>query len=450
MRSAGRVRLGLPPLLLAACGADDAGLRFADFPPPPPLALSCGPAPTLGQREVLFADLDAGRSCRVFLEQDECALGIFDDCTTVDDARRDWFGTVEGDALRLRPTFSPPNARPPRTPEVCTSAPFAEAGPWPFDCDFTDHLGLLVEVPASDPPAIAVTDSRPFDPNGPIVAATLVSGAAEPSLVFALGPPDPRLVAWLPSTGDLVPMAPLPDAPTFLVAQGATVWVGLPAAIRRYDLAGALRAQGEFPFDAVGGAPADGDQLLVLTRQPTRLVRWNGTQATQTTDLETSGSPLGLVRLRADRFVLQTREALLLLHPDGGTLATLARRSDRPSGLAAFSDTEAVYFDRCRVGGPLCLFAAETGPGDAWTLTQASVPDFERVQWTPVGSHHLLVAGPNGRAALMIERDGWQVQLASQTELDVPNSALFGLPDGRLLWFSEPQRRVLSISAQLR
>lgn len=73
---------------LAACEAPPA-------PPGPPMeklpplesASTCSPGAKLVNREAkppdkfYFADLETDKSCEVFLEEDECIIGIFDDCT---------------------------------------------------------------------------------------------------------------------------------------------------------------------------------------------------------------------------------------------------------------------------------------------------------------------------------------------------------------------------------
>lgn len=66
--------------------------------PPPPAASRQGCPRTsianFGNDWYLLADLDQGTACYAYLERDECVLGIFSDCNTLDDPRQ-WRGRGE-------------------------------------------------------------------------------------------------------------------------------------------------------------------------------------------------------------------------------------------------------------------------------------------------------------------------------------------------------------------
>lgn len=64
--------------------------------PPPAVGDQCVPPFPMGfaQDWFVFADLDQGTSCDVFLEQDECAVGIYHDCTDGTADPREWQGRV--------------------------------------------------------------------------------------------------------------------------------------------------------------------------------------------------------------------------------------------------------------------------------------------------------------------------------------------------------------------
>lgn len=88
----------LLPLLLAGCGSPGApGSPPAGALPLPPAANTCGPALQVGRDWFYLADLQSGNSCSVYLEQDECVLGIYDDCTVRVGARQ-WVGRVGTDS----------------------------------------------------------------------------------------------------------------------------------------------------------------------------------------------------------------------------------------------------------------------------------------------------------------------------------------------------------------
>ncbi|MCC7381438.1 MAG: hypothetical protein IT384_06385 [Deltaproteobacteria bacterium] len=114
------VRAPLLSILLAACASPAA-------PPPPPEevlppieeAASCPPTLRFAQADFYFADLELGNSCRTLLQQEECVLGIFDDCTYrlpgESGEWRQWTGRIErseeaasGYRVWLRPTALPP------------------------------------------------------------------------------------------------------------------------------------------------------------------------------------------------------------------------------------------------------------------------------------------------------------------------------------------------------
>lgn len=105
-----RLRYFLP--LLISCSA----------PPPPKIpprdligppreaAIECSPPyQTFAQSQFRIADLDRGKSCTAFLEQDECILAIFRDCTFDASPSRSWRGAIDSDKrVRLDATYESP------------------------------------------------------------------------------------------------------------------------------------------------------------------------------------------------------------------------------------------------------------------------------------------------------------------------------------------------------
>ena len=84
-----------PSLVLATLAACQGP---ASIPPPPegatpqpPRANDCGPSVVFAHDDFYFADLERGRSCEVFVEQDECVLAVWSDCT---EPRRRWEGEL--------------------------------------------------------------------------------------------------------------------------------------------------------------------------------------------------------------------------------------------------------------------------------------------------------------------------------------------------------------------
>ena len=109
-------------LLVVACGGPPAPPPPpTDRLPPPARASSCPPVAQFAHQPFFFADMLTRASCPVFLEQDECILAVFDDCTNVDrttDDRspRQWEGRIRvGGIIELEPRHpSPPKIPPPK------------------------------------------------------------------------------------------------------------------------------------------------------------------------------------------------------------------------------------------------------------------------------------------------------------------------------------------------
>lgn len=88
-------------LFMAGCGSPGApGQPPAGALPPAPAANACGPALQVGRDWFHLGDLISGSSCPVYLEQDECVLGIYDDCS-VRVGGRQWLGRISADASVL-------------------------------------------------------------------------------------------------------------------------------------------------------------------------------------------------------------------------------------------------------------------------------------------------------------------------------------------------------------
>ena len=87
------VPASLAACLLACAGPNGPPEPGAELGPAAPAAADCPPVRQFANDWFYFVDLERGRTCRVFLEQDECVLGVFEDCTN---RPRQWVGTVDG------------------------------------------------------------------------------------------------------------------------------------------------------------------------------------------------------------------------------------------------------------------------------------------------------------------------------------------------------------------
>ncbi len=125
--------------VLVACGSPPAP-TFASFEERPAAAEGCRPPfERLGPGFVGLEDLDTGRSCEAYLEQDECILGIFDDCTYSFEGRREWRGSVRTQRVEIRPVFTRFDPRDRRSPSLCTGTASPGVSTLRLACRLDDH-----------------------------------------------------------------------------------------------------------------------------------------------------------------------------------------------------------------------------------------------------------------------------------------------------------------------
>ncbi len=88
--------------------------------PPQEASATCNPPykQQFGQKWVWVADQDTGRLCLSYLEQDECVLGMYRDCSSNPDDLREWQGRITEDKLQLI-AFYPFDGSQPRKPQCC-------------------------------------------------------------------------------------------------------------------------------------------------------------------------------------------------------------------------------------------------------------------------------------------------------------------------------------------
>ncbi|MEO1233087.1 MAG: hypothetical protein AAFZ18_29755 [Myxococcota bacterium] len=159
--------------------------------PAPPAANACVPPyARFANDTFLWADLDRGRSCTVYLEQDECVLGVFRDADCGGD-EREWRGTIDGDdRIRLRALYPPGTAGLlPRSPQCCDGILLRAHDVPPssqLSCQLrscgnpadADHLGIQLERVGATTDRLQVVEEARLP--GPIVDGhgqlALVSG----------------------------------------------------------------------------------------------------------------------------------------------------------------------------------------------------------------------------------------------------------------------------------
>jgi hypothetical protein len=140
----------------------------SEIGPDQPAATECFPPynGSFAHDWFVLADLDLGVSCRVFLEQDDCVLGIFDDCTDPSPSSRQWVGKTSSEMTRDRLQFQifEGNGSVVGRPPKCCNGELID-GDWShLDCKLTAcdnqtdqiHVGALLEretapAPFADP-----------------------------------------------------------------------------------------------------------------------------------------------------------------------------------------------------------------------------------------------------------------------------------------------------------
>lgn len=123
--------------------------------PPREAAAECDPTRMFAQTWFVVADLDQGISCRAFVEQDECIVALFRDCTDAEsDPPRSWQGTInarlELELFRTREATGSIDARSPSSCEGDLIASAAEPEWAKLGCKIAGsaqppHLGLYLE-----------------------------------------------------------------------------------------------------------------------------------------------------------------------------------------------------------------------------------------------------------------------------------------------------------------
>ena len=162
--------------------------------PSPPAANTCVPPyARFANDAFLWADLDRGRSCTVYLEQDECVLGVFRDAACGGD-EREWRGIIDGeDRIRLGALYPPGTAGLlPRSPRCCNGLlrrdddipPSSQLACQMRECGNpadADHLGIRLERMDETVDRLQVVEETRLP--GPIVDGhgqlALVSGQSE-------------------------------------------------------------------------------------------------------------------------------------------------------------------------------------------------------------------------------------------------------------------------------
>ncbi len=202
--------------------------------PPLPVANSClPPYTTFAQDWFILADLDLGTSCRVFLEQDECVLGIYRDCTDPSPNPRQWVGAIDSAMMKDQLEFQiyEGNGTVVGRPPKCCNGRLIDLDWARLDCHLTAcdnvtdtiHVGAEIEREVTPDP-FATTAGTEMIASGPLGDFALLAAKRElwaitrnAIVVHPLG----GTSSMLGSVTDAQHLALAPDEATAYVSDGS-------------------------------------------------------------------------------------------------------------------------------------------------------------------------------------------------------------------------------------
>lgn len=364
-------------IAVAALGCDppEAPDLFPTAPPPPAANDCVPPYARFANAPFLWVDLDRGASCTVFLEQDECVLGLFRDGCGGDE--REWRGAIDGeDRIRLQALYPPGNgALLPRAPRCCDGLLIRSADdpPWAqLTCQTrscgassdADHLGLALERSESTPDRLRLVSEVRLP--GPIVDgeglyALVSGGGSEVDGVWSLEDAPRRVRTILDGQQ--------------LAEGGVRVWVATGARVDGGDVSIPLEG-------ALSGLVGTSEGIAFI--RDTTLVHYRpdapggGVVHTSTR----TESPLGLAADREEgRIYLLTRSHLVTLDPqlqivDRQTLELPFFRTPRAQGEVAEGRVWIVAACHEADLRERCVWSIETSSG---AVRRVSIPDVEQI-----------------------------------------------------------------------
>jgi hypothetical protein len=253
--------------------------------PPLPAANECFPPYTrFAQDWFVLADLDLGVSCRVFLEQDECVLGIFDDCTDPSATSRQWVGRIDSammrDQLELH-IFEGTGAVLGRPPKCC-SGELVDMAWARLDCTLTAdcgnpndkvHVGAVLEAENDDGPFADVMQTEEFATTAMLLDVALLPARRE---LWAIGTnaifvhPLGGTSITIGNVGAAKRLVVAPDEGTAFVADGSQL-LRIDTAQREvtqtFDVGSAIQLLEFSNFGIVVGETAGNETTLALHRR---------------------------------------------------------------------------------------------------------------------------------------------------------------------------------------
>ena len=362
-------------VLASGCGAAGAPESAAEPAPVPAADFLCsrpGFAREVGQARYRLVDMDQGQTCEVFVEQDECVLAIFRDCTDLARTKREWQGiaTME-ETVRIAPLY-PSEAEPPlRTPICCEGpTPVDEPPKWLLlDCRFTScitanrgHTGLYLVPSAPDRPALSVASTEQV--------ATLSSGGADVRAAWD-GVRDEAWMGWArgglyvrPRTGSA---AQVPDVAgvSHLAQDETTLFAADGSTVRRIDKATRIASPAKVLDRSVLAMERIAEGLLVGLQDgvSTRLLLLDPVSLESTAEVTRPGTitglatrPLGGVALatfdRSPQLSVLDATLSTVREIEMGDLRDLGVDGVVPYGPRMIAADRVAFYARCYRGAP--------------------------------------------------------------------------------------------------
>lgn len=452
--------LGLSALVSACGGPSAPELPPRDVVGPPPEAAlpdQCVPPypMSFGEDWFLLADLDRGEACYVFLERDECVLGIFADCTDAGIDRRQWRGRVdvdtEGAEAQLFTVFERSNeSREPRQPICCGGPVHAtsdSASAWALLGCQLDDCGHVADV--SHPGLYLSRYTPELDPSVAILAPLEVPGPAldvgfEGGALWVL---TPRALARIdPDSGDLDEQVDLTEGRLLATGQGYVFVVdGRELVVRSASGSARLALPSEVRAMSAAGPRAvlAFDDALWTVDGPSA-TRTASAAAPARVRALAGGAPGYLLADSAPEVVFAVDEGLdVTPHFDTAALVEQTKGAFTPSALSAGPGV-AAFLGPCHVGARKthCVFETDGADDGARRYAVAGVEALVAVHHDP-STQRWVTVSEAGRIT-QVERGSGRPLLQGQVRLvdTTVRASAYDVAERRLFVLSEGGRRV--------
>ena len=420
----------------------------ADLGPEAPLpaaAFCLPPYPRFANQWVRWADLDRGRSCSVFLEQDECIVGVFRDCTAGDVDVREWRGAVNtqsggGAMITLESLHTDEVRAAPRRPKCCQgSLQLSAESFWGQlqcqlrTCDSHDesHAGIYFELETPAQPA-------GFAVGRDSLAAIPIAAEGQVALLSGLGPAVDGV--WR-ITFPIEKLLELPEGRLMAGVGSQTFWA----------------AAQDLLVDPLGGQhPLPGEPRILAASTATAVVVVDDTLLQFTLDEEAPVASRTRPTIDiAEVVVSDAHQVFLLLHTPpiievlGEELSTTAsisygRLIEGPPRHATWLNDRIAFVGRCHIAdkNQRCLYTFEPTSG---AIDRLGLPDGEDLGRPVFGSNNTWWVPDTSGLIHVVEPEPLRPLLGARFELPASINWLTRLSGRQWLAISRSERSVWTV-----